>query len=448
LESFSILPAIIPSIEITFNSLTLGAIAGILVVVLLLFGSALISGSEVAFFSLSPNDINDLEQKSGRKSKEVLKLLQDHERLLAIILITNNFINVGIVMISTYITNSIFDFSSAPAVGFIFQVVVITFLLLLFGEVLPKVYANQRSVWFSTFMAFPLTTFGKAFRPLVELLVRSTSIINRRMAKRKQSFSFDDLSEALDLTDQEAIGEKKILQGIVEFGSIEVKEIMKPRIDVVAVDTETNFNKLKQVIIDSGYSRIPVYEETIDNIKGILYVKDLLPYIHKSEEFKWQELLRESSFVPESKKINDLLQDFQNEKVHLAIVIDEYGGASGIVTLEDILEEIVGDIADESDEEEQFYTKIKENLYSFEGKTQIVDFTKVFDLENDYFDEHRGDADTLAGLILELSGKIPAKNAKFKFRKFLFTIEAADNRRIKRIIVEVNGDYEESKADE
>lgn len=441
------MPAAILIINITFNTITIGAVAGIFVIIFLLLGSALISGSEVAFFSLNPTELNSLAQSNSLKGSRVLVHLKDPERLLATILISNNFINVAIVILGSYITNSLIDFENAPTLGFIIQVVLITFLLLLFGEVLPKVYAHKRPVWFASFMAIPLSVSKKIFRPLVEILVKSTSLINRKMAKRKQNISLDDLSDALDIAEQGTIEEKRILQGIVEFGNLEVKEIMKSRIDVVALDISTKFNKLKQVIIESGYSRIPIFEETIDNIKGVLYIKDLLPYIHQSDEFSWTRLLRNPFFIPESKKINDLLQEFQSEKIHLAIVIDEYGGASGLITLEDILEEIVGEITDESDEEEVLFTKLNDTTFLFEGKSLLNDFGKVFDLENDYFDSKRGESDTLAGLILELSGLIPQKNDKFTFRKFNFSIDAVDNRRIKRIKVELIPNYEENEND-
>jgi gliding motility-associated protein GldE len=299
--------------------------------VLLLFCSALISGSEVALFSLSPQQVSDIESEESPRNRKLVKLLRMPEELLATILIGNNFVNVGIVILSSFITNSIVDFSNAPTMGFVVQVIAITFLLLLFGEIIPKVYATQTSVNFSKFMAFPLFYMEKIFRPLSVILIKSTSIVNKRMSK-KQNISMGDLSHALELTADEITEEIEILEGIVNFGNINVVEIMKSRVDVVAVDIHTSFGKLQSVIIESGYSRIPVYENTFDNIRGILYVKDLLPHHHKSSTFRWQSIIRPPFYVPETKKINDLLEEFQTQKNHMAIVVDEYGGSSGIIT--------------------------------------------------------------------------------------------------------------------
>ncbi|MGQ1908595.1 gliding motility-associated protein GldE [Marinifilum sp. RC60d5] len=400
--------------------------------VLLLFCSALISGSEVALFSLSPQQVNDIESEENPKNKRLLKLLRLPEQLLATILIGNNFVNVGIVILSSYITNSLVDFSHAPTIGFLVQVVIITFLLLLFGEIIPKVYATQTSVRFSKFMAFPLYYMEKIFRPLSVILIKSTSIVNKRISK-KQNISMGDLSQALELTADEITDEMEILEGIVNFGNINVEEIMKSRVDVIALDVRAAFGKVKATIIDSGYSRIPVYDGTFDNVRGILYVKDLLPHHHKPNTFRWQSIIRPPYYVPETKKINDLLEEFQTQKNHMAIVVDEYGGTSGIITMEDILEEIIGDITDESDEEKETYTLEKDGSYLFEGKTLLNDFFKIVDLDSETFENIKGDADTLAGLLLEIKGDIPQKKEAFKYKTYQFIVEAVDNRRIKKI---------------
>jgi len=354
------------------------------------------------------------------------------EELLATILIANNFVNIAIVILSTYITSSLFDFSQAPAIGFIVQVIVVTFLLLLFGEIIPKVYASQFALRFSRYMALPLTFLEKVFRPLGTILIKSTSVVNKRISK-KQNISMDDLSHALELTADEITEEMEILEGIVKFGNINVEEIMKARVDIIAVDIHTSFSKLKSVIIESGFSRIPVYDGAFDNIRGILYVKDLLPHHHKPNTFRWQSLIRPPYFVPETKKISDLLEEFQTKKNHMAIVVDEYGGTSGLISLEDILEEIVGDITDEHDDQQDFYSIEDDGSYLFEGKTLLNDFFKLIDIDDDVFDEVKGDADTLAGLILEMKGEIPHKKEVFEYHGYEFVIEAVDNRRIKKI---------------
>nr|WP_320118312.1 gliding motility-associated protein GldE [uncultured Marinifilum sp.] len=400
--------------------------------VLLLFCSALISGSEVALFSLSPQQVNDIESEENHKNKRLLKLLRLPEQLLATILIGNNFVNVGIVILSSFITNSLVDFSNAPTIGFLVQVVIITFLLLLFGEIIPKVYATQTSVRFSKFMAFPLYYMEKIFRPLSIILIKSTSIVNKRISK-KQNISMGDLSHALELTADEITDEMEILEGIVNFGNINVEEIMKSRVDVIALDVRAAFGKVKSTIIDSGYSRIPVYDGTFDNVRGVLYVKDLLPHHHKPNSFRWQSIIRPPYYVPETKKINDLLEEFQTQKNHMAIVVDEYGGTSGIITMEDILEEIIGDITDESDEEKETYTLEKDGSYLFEGKTLLNDFFKIVNLDSETLEDIKGDADTLAGLLLEIKGDIPQKKEAFKYKTYQFIVEAVDNRRIKKI---------------
>jgi len=415
--------------------LTSGAIVGMVVVAILLFCSAMISGSEVAYFSLGPVHISELKEHPTRKESLVLNLLEKPERLLANILITNNFINVGIVIIASSVTGTIFNFTHSPLLGFVIKVVVITFLLLLFGEIMPKVYANRFAPQFARRMAVPLVILDKLFQPLIFILVRSTGLVNRRLAKKGQNISMDDLSEALDLATDVVENEKEMLEGIVRFSNLEVSEIMKPRTDVVAVDIETDLDTLTKVIIDSGFSRIPVYEETFDHLKGILYVKDLLPHINQRNKFNWQKLIREPFFVPETKKINDLLKEFQEKKIHLAIVVDEYGGTEGIVTMEDILEEVVGEITDESDEAEEFYRRIDAFTYAFDGKTLLNDFYKVTELDDELFDEVKGDSETVAGLLLELKGGFPRINDVMICRGIEFTVLAMDKRRIKEVKV-------------
>ncbi|PKQ65674.1 hemolysin [Labilibaculum filiforme] len=418
--------------DIAFYAIDISTIISLLIMVLLLFCSAVISGSEVALFSLSPQNINHLEADDNPVNKKLLKLLHQPEKLLATILIGNNFVNIGIVILSSFITNSLVDFSNAPTLGFIVQVVVITFLLLLFGEIIPKVYATQTSLSFSKFVAYPLYYMEKVFQPLSIVLIKSTSIVNKRISK-KQNISMVDLSQALELTADEITEEMEILEGIVNFGNINVEEIMISRMDAIAVDLRTSFSKLKSVIIESGFSRIPVFDKSIDNIKGILYVKDLLPHHHKPSTFRWQSTIRPPFYVPETKKINDLLEEFQTQKNHMAVVVDEYGGTSGIITMEDIIEEIVGDITDELDDSKATFTKEEDGSYLFEGKTSLNDFFKVVEVDSTFFDKIKGDAETLAGLLLEIKGEIPQKKEEFKYKNHRFIVEAVDNRRIKKI---------------
>ncbi len=425
--------------NVQFHELTLGIIISLLVIALLLMISALISGSEVAYFSISPNDRQQLNSREDKKGALVLENLNKPDNLLATILVTNNFVNVGVVMLSTYVLNNTVDFSEAPVLGFIVQVVIVTFFLLLFGEIIPKVYAAKNALGVAQLMATPLYLLGKLFAPINFMLIRSTSVVNRRMQKKQSTnISVDELSHALELTDdQDLTDDKEILEGIVNFGNKTAEEIMIPRVDVQSIEITESIEHLVNIINTSGYSRIPVYEDNHDNIKGVLYIKDLLPYLNQSEDFQWQEIIRPPFFVPESKKIDDLLQDFQKNKVHLAIVVDEYGGNSGVVTLEDILEEIVGDISDEFDEDHSYYTRISENVFLFEGKTLIDDFCKVTGADVALFAKAKVVADTLAGLVLEIKGEIPKQYAKIEYDKFIFTIELVDNRRIKKIKVEV-----------
>ena len=413
----------------------------LVVLFVLLFFSAMISGSEIGFYSLGPQHLDKLNDSTSRSAKLILKLLERPKRLLATILIANNFVNVAIVILSTFIAAEWFNLASFPILAFVVQVIVITALILLLGEIMPKMYASVYPVRFSKGMAGVLNFLIKIFYPFSSLLVRSTSFLDNKLAQKGHGMSRSELSDAIELTAGEDTPEegKKILQGIVKFGDIEVKEIMRSRVDVVALDIDAAFTEVMEVIVESGFSRIPIYKESFDQIQGILYVKDLLPHLEKTEQFKWQHLIRDAFFVPENKKINDLLQEFQEKKIHLAIVVDEYGGTSGIITLEDVLEEIVGEITDESDSgtEEFMFEKIDDYTYIFEGKTTINDFCKIVEEDDDLFDEVKGDSDSLAGLILELEGKIPGKGDESSFMNYTFKIEEVDLRRIKRIRVSI-----------
>lgn len=417
------------NIDIIINPITFNTILSIALMLILLLISALISGSETAFFSLSPKQIEEIKESDNKK---IESLLNKPNNLLATILITNNFVNIGIVILSSYITASIFDFSHSPIIGFFIQVIIVTFLLLLFGEIIPKVYATQYSKGFCTFMAYPLVILSKIFKPISFILTNTTSFFDKRLHK-KENISMVDLSQALELASEDIREEKEILEGIVKFGNINCEEVMTARVNVIALDIKTDFDKVKEYIINSGFSRLPVYFKTFDNIKGVLYVKDLLPHIHKQKSFKWQSLIRPPYFVPEIKKISDLLEDFQEKKTHLAFVVDEYGGCSGIVTMEDILEEIVGEISDELDDEELMYTLSKTGAYIFEASILLNDFFKIVKLDDNSFDEIKGEADTLAGLILEIKGEIPETKDEIIYKNFKFTILSVDNRRIKKI---------------
>ena len=423
-------------------------IISVVILLILLVGSALISGSEVAFFSLKPVEIESLEKEQEKHAKVTLQLLDQPKDLLATILIANNFINVSIIIISTYLSTLILE---GWKYKMLFDVVVITFILLLFGEVIPKVYATKHGAKLTKIMATPLFKIAYIF-PISILrkgLVSGTSIINKLAKKKSVNVSSDDLEHAILLTKEESLdeGSHKILEGIVKFGSKDVKQIMKSRIDVVAFDVNTPYGELVEQILKNGFSRVPIYNDSFDNISGVLFIKDLIPYIDEKDDFDWEKLLRTPFFVPESKKIDDLLKNFQEKKMHMAIVVDEFGGTSGIVTLEDVLEEIVGDISDEFDAEELSYSKLDENNYVFEGKTPLVDFYKVLQIDGNVFEDHKGESDTLAGFIIEQAGKILLKNEKIVFENYTFIVEAADKRKVKRIkvCIEPNQDKNEEK---
>ena len=402
--------------------------------------SALMSASEIAFFSLSPRSKEELRKSSTPRDKNVKQILDKPKLFLATNLIANNLANIGIVLISGIIAEKELDFIANPIIAFLIQVVAVTFLILLFTEVIPKVFANQHSLSVARLMAFPISFLEKLLYPLSFLLIKSTSFIDKKVKKRIHSISVEDLSHALDLTISADMPEpeKKILKGIVKFGQVNVKQIMTPRVDVASLEYNTPFRKLIGDIHASGYSRIPIYKESIDKISGILSVKDLLPYIDMEDDFQWQTLLREPLFVPENKKNDDLLKEFQHRKIHMAIVVDEYGGTSGIVTLEDVIEEIVGEINDEFDDDELIYSKLDECNYVFEGKISLNDLSRKLAIDSSLFELINGrEADTLAGFIIEYTGTIPKKGEEVRFKDYIFTVESADNRKIKRVKVTV-----------
>ena len=426
-----------------FTGFTVNAAIGLVVLCLLLIASALISSSETSFFSLKPADIEDLESRTDPKSRMVLKLRENPKTLLATILIGNNFVNVTITLLATYIVSEMFDMVNHPVAAFVMEVVVITSLVLIIGEITPKILAAKRPVRFARFMARPLQVLMVVFSPLSKLLVNSTSFMDKHLEKKKAEISMDDLSTAVDIATEAStpLEEKNMLKGIATFTEKEVSSVMKPRIDIVAVEQGVPFREMLEAVIQSGFSRIPVYEESLDKVSGILYVKDLLPYLNE-QTFEWRMLLRPAFFVPENRKINDLFQDFREKKIHIAIVVDEYGGTSGLITMEDVIEEIVGEINDEFDnvKQEQHYTKIDDSTYLFKAQTSIVDFCKVFNLDEDYFEEQQGEADTLAGLVLEIEGRIPEVGFSFDVEKFNFEITEADHRKIIQIKVKVKHD--------
>ncbi len=413
-------------------------IIDVLMLVLLLCLSALVSGSEVAFFSLSPKDIETAKDSPNKSDGQVLDLLEKPKELLATILISNNFINVGIVILSTYLSSQVFNLYINGVLGFLIQVVLITFMILLFGEVIPKVYANLNALKFANMMAGPITVLESVFRILSIPLLKSTKLIEDKLQKNKGNISVSHLEHALELTsdDDSSKEEQKILEGIVSFGNTDTKQVMCPRIDMFALNANEKFEDVIAELLTKGYSRIPVFKTNIDNISGILYIKDLLPYINEGNNFNWARLIKPVFFVPENKKIDDLLNDFQEKKIHLAIVVDEYGGTSGLVTLEDIIEEIVGEINDEFDVDELSYSKLDNNNFVFEGKTSLKDFYRVIDLDDEYiFEDEKGESDTLAGFILEIAGGFPSKGEVINFEKYSFKIEAVDRKRIKQVKV-------------
>ena len=428
---------------------TVGAMIALILAILLLYASGFVSASEIAFFSLSPSDLSKIEENEHPSDSRIKALLDDSERLLATILISNNFVNVTIIMLCNFFFASVIDFGDAKLLEFILITVVLTFLLLLFGEIMPKIYSAQNTLKFCRKAAPVISVLLSVFKPVSNLLVHSTFLINKLTRKRKvPNLSVDDLSQALELTDKNEISEESnMLKGIIRFGEETAEEVMTSRLDIVDLEINTPFPDVIKCIVDNAYSRIPVYEESRDNIKGILYIKDLLPYIDKGADFKWQNLIRPAYFVPETKMIDDLLRDFQANKIHIAIVVDEFGGTSGIVTMEDIIEEIVGEINDEYDEEERTYVKISENVYIFEGKTLLSDFYKLAEIDPDDFESVAGDADTLAGLLLELKGEFPVLHEVINFNRYRFEILEMDARRIVKVKVTVGKKPEKEKEE-
>lgn len=417
------------------------------VVVLLLLLVALISAAETAFFSLSPFMVEELREHESRGSRRVAQLLEQPKYLLATILIVNTFTKVTVVIVSTWLALRLAGPSGQAFTVFLIEVLVVTALILLLGEVMPKIYATQRARSIAKITAPLLSAMSGICRPLASILIRSSQLVDDRFARKGHNLSMSELNEAIDLTSDGSAGEedRRILKGIVKFSDMDVKEIMKSRVDVSAVDTSLNFSKLLKFILDAGYSRIPAYDESFDRVVGILYIKDLLPHLGEAEDFDWQSLLRPAFFVPEGKPINELLKEFQERKIHMAIVVDEYGGTSGIVTLEDIIEEIVGEISDEFDLESEglSYRKVSENSWIFEGKASLNDFCRVAGIEDRIFEVVKGESDTLAGLILELEGRIPPRNAVIRYEQFTFRIEEADPRRIHSVRVTINKDEDE-----
>jgi gliding motility-associated protein GldE len=411
-------------------------ITSIVLLIILLICSALISGAEVALFSLTKANINDGIDNKSIPITIIARLLERPKKLLATILVANNFINIAVVLLFAYIGETLFSGISNPIVRFLIEVFSATFLILLFGEIIPKIYASRNSVKFSSFMARPLMVLDIVFSPLSLPMRYVTLKIQDRFSKQRSSLSVDQLSQALELTNDKDTTqeEQKLLQGIVSFGNTDTKQVMRPRMDLFALNKDTPFETIIVDIIENGYSRIPVYEESIDTIIGVLYVKDLLPHLNK-QKFNWTAILREPFFVPENKKLDDLMVEFQTKKVHLAVVVDEYGGTSGLVSLEDIIEEIVGDISDEYDDEDLIYTKLDENNYSFEGKTPLKDMYKIVGIEfdADLFEARKGEAETMAGFVLEISGAFPRIGSKINFKNYVFTIEALERKHIKQI---------------
>ena len=422
---------------ISVQSPTISAVIAIVLAGLLLLVSGFASASEIAFFSLSPSDLNAISEKKHPSDEKISKLLDDTERLLATILITNNFVNVTIIMLCNFFFMSVFQFHS-PIAEFVILTVVLTFLLLLFGEIMPKIYSAQKTLAFCRFSASGIWVFRSIFYPVASMLVRSTSFLNKHFARKSHNISVDELSHALELTDKAELKEENnILEGIIRFGGETAKEVMTSRLDVVDLDIRTPFKDVVQCIIENAYSRIPIYSENRDNIKGILYIKDLLPHLNKVD-FRWQSLIRPAYFVPETKMIDDLLRDFQANKIHIAIVVDEFGGTSGIVTMEDIIEEIVGEIHDEYDDEERTYAVLNDHTWVFEAKTQLSDFYKITKVDEEVFDEVAGDSDTLAGLLLELKGEFPALHEKVTYDHYEFEVLEMDNRRILKVKFTIN----------
>lgn len=424
------------------NTIDFNTSIELLSIVILLIFSGLISASEIAYFSLSPSDINEINTSNGKLDAFVIKLLEKQKKLLATILITNNLVNIALIILTTYVANTLIDFTLlSPLVSFLIQVAGITFFILLFGEVIPKIYATKNAIKLARLMSLPLRLVSFLVSPLSFILISLSKLIDKHVKQKGLNVTVEDLSHALDLTSDipENQDEHKILKGIVKFGDTSVKQIMTARVDVIALDKTLPYSNVLRAIVESGYSRIPVYENSFDTIIGIIYIKDLLAHTKANDDFDWLKLIRTPYFVPENKKLDDLLAEFQEMKTHLAIVVDEYGGTSGIVSLEDILEEIVGEISDEFDDDEISYSKLDDNNYVFDGKTALNDVFKITNIDSSILLENEKiDAETLAGLVIEVAEKIPQKNERILFKNIIFTIEASDKRRVKRVKLSIN----------
>jgi putative hemolysin len=420
------------------NTLDTNLIIGFLGIFILLFCSAIVSGAEVALFSLSQKEIDEALQENVSKGRIISNLLDKPKKLLATLLVANNFINIGVVILFSFVGRDIFGAVISPVLKFILEVILVTSLILLFGEILPKVYASRNNLKFAQRVAYPIAILDKLLSPVSLPMRAATIYLHNKLGKQKTSISVGQLSQALELTDSDdtSTEEQKILEGIVSFGNTDTKQVMSPRIDIFALEISEPFSAIYPKIIEKGYSRIPVYRDNIDQIEGVLFVKDLLPYIDQ-KDFDWVTLIREPFFVPENKKLDNLLKDFQSMKSHLAIVVDEYGGTSGLVSLEDVIEEIVGDISDEFDDEHINFSQIDEKNYLFEGKINLKDFYRIIDVDEDLFEIQKGEAETLGGFILEIIGNFPKKNQKITFQNCVFTIEAVDSKRIKQIKVTI-----------
>lgn len=434
--------------EVQLMTPNYGAVIALVLAFALLFVSGFASGSEIAFFSLTPNDENELEEEKSASDGKIIALRNDSERTLATILITNNLVNVTIIMLLNYFFARVVDFGNAVWLQFLCITVLLTFLLLLFGEIIPKIYTRQQPLRFCRRVVSGIMFCRKLFYPFATILIKSGVLAGKVVQKDNHVLSVDDLEQALELTDKNDIKEEQhMLEGIVRFGDETAKEIMTSRQDVVDLDFRSSFSEVLKCIVDNNYSRIPIYQDNSDNIRGILYIKDLLPHLGKPATFRWQSLIRPPYFVPETKKIDDLLREFQSNRVHIAIVVDEFGGTSGIVTLEDVLEEIVGEINDEYDEDEHNYVRINSNTFVFEGKTLLSDFYRILKIDDDFFVDVEGDADTVAGLLLEIKGDFPQLHERIDYRHFTFEILELEERRISKVKVVVHQSTVEPSVD-
>jgi putative hemolysin len=434
-------------LSIVVNPLSLSIVVAIVAMFIMLLVVALVSAAESAFFSLSPNDMEELRTSDSKVDQKILQIIEAPKRLLATLLISVNFINISIVILNAsfiFGAEGLFDFPGSPTLGFVIQVIAVTFLILLIGEVTPKIYATQNPLNTSRKLIYFVLVLQQLFYPISSFLIFTTSLLDKLIKPKSHNISVDELSQALDLTSDEDIPEEdhKILQGIVKFGNTDVKQIMQSRTHVTAFENKIGYTKLLADLTAFGFSRVPIYKESLDNIVGVLYAKDLLQYVDEGDSFNWQSILRPPFFVPENKKIDDLLREFQYKKIHLAVVVDEYGGTSGIVTLEDVIEEIVGEINDEFDDDDLVYSKLDTNNFVFEGKAPLNDVARILEIDGVDFEDAKGEADTLAGLIIEVEGRIPTKNEKIVFKKLVFTIESADNRKIKRVKITIERENE------